>query len=250
MRDDWWGQKLYDVSKLLFFFDSKCVGTLRKKLSGVFLYFFLFQLLACVVVSCCALNLRLHSEAGRVGAVLFIGPVVTTPIAHGSWAAPRLAPPLFPNWIEHPHHLGSSLSLAGDRRRCRIQLRATRLRMRKSQKSLAACQIRNEIPPSSTVRLQSGRVSVTAMCVFINPLHFLAVFSSLSKLFLSWRFSFEFWTVFFLTFRILKFPTQKWVNCYFRCFFFFSIQPSAPRIVIYFNLITSYFLIFWLSYRI
>ncbi|EFX90146.1 hypothetical protein DAPPUDRAFT_94463 [Daphnia pulex] len=53
MRDDWWGQKLYD-------------------------------LLVCVVVSCCALNLRLHSEAGRVGAVLFIGPVVTTPIAHGS----------------------------------------------------------------------------------------------------------------------------------------------------------------------
>ena len=82
MRDDWWGTEVVRWSFLVE--KKKCWS--NKKLFFVFplttfSLFFLFSSVCCEL--CYSLNLRLHSETGRVAALLYIGDVVTSLTADG-----------------------------------------------------------------------------------------------------------------------------------------------------------------------
>lgn len=149
---------------------------------------------------------------------------------------PLVTPPRFPNWIGHPHRPGSSLAMVGDRRGCRIQLRETRLRMRSVSEIVRRSpdSERNSTeqhrPPSIRQSFSHGDV-----CFYQSSPLFRFCFSTISLLTLFIRIL----TVF--TSKILKFPTLKWVNRYFRCLFLiFSTECSENCRLVFFKFYFSY----------
>ena len=189
---------------------------------------------------CCSLNLRLHSETGRVAALLYIGDVVTSLTADGFWAVPLVAPPIFVNWIERHRHLAPPLDWLEMGRRCRIQLCATRLRMRivseiahrstESERNSAE----QHRPPSIRQSFSHGDV-----CFYqSSPLDFLFFVLFLQRLSF-WHFIFTFWL------KSRNFPPKsEWI-----VIFCVLSTSSAPRIVVSSkNNLTLYQLDFLLSY--
>lgn len=235
MRDDWWGTEVVRWSFLVE--KKKCWS--NKKLFFVFplttfSLFFLFSSVCCEL--CYSLNLRLHSETGRVAALLYIGDVVTSLTADGFWAVPLVAPPIFVNWIERHRHLAPPFHWLEMGGRCRIQLCATRLRMR-SVSEIARRSTESERNSAEQHRPPSIRQSFSHgdVCFYQpSPLDFL-LFRFISPTFV------------FLTFyihiliEISKFPTQKWVNCYFLCFIDFKCSKNCCLILKWFNIIPTWF---------